>query len=102
MPRNRKSAREIAEQAMPGWKSVERPAADPDAPAFSDAHLPPLEDLRRKYLGDSADALSEYEAAEAPRDVDSGAVAGEIVTLESGPLRRNVGIEGGEVKWRQG
>ena len=91
---------EIAEKAMPGWKAVTAESVT-DAPdtAESDAHLPSLADLKAKYLGPAAasDALNIEESGEPTNTT-------EVVTLQSGPLKRRVGVntQKGVVTWRQG
>jgi|HubBroStandDraft_2_1064218.scaffolds.fasta_scaffold280347_1 hypothetical protein len=93
------SAKEIAEKAMPGWKAVSSEAL-PDAPEAveADAQLPPLEVLRKKYLGDAASDALDAEGAE------DGTNTEQVVTLQSGLLKRKVGvnIQQGVVTWRQG
>lgn len=93
-----KAAITIAEKAMPGWKAVNdeellRPA-DADTPP--DAVLPPLAELRRKYLGDTAAAM-DAPAEDAATEDDT-----EVVTMQSGPLRKKVGVKDGVIKWSQG
>ena len=92
---------EIAEKAMPGWKAVTAESVT-DAPdtAESDAHLPSLAALKAKYLGPAAasDALNIIEDSSKPTSTT------EVVTLQSGPLKRRVGVntQKGVVTWRQG
>lgn len=92
------SPHEIAEKAMPGWRAITSEAvADARENAESDAHLPSLAELKSKYLG--ADAVSDAaNIEEEPTDTT------EVVTLQSGELKRKVGVntEKGVVTWRQG
>jgi hypothetical protein len=99
----------VAEREMPGWKAVpSQPEAPPARELRSDngsikrdvdAVLPPMQQLRRKYLGAAAaDAEPELEAA-----LDSTDRAEtEIVELESGEARKTVGVRNGKIVWRQG
>lgn len=93
------SPKEIAEKAMPGWKAVTSEAVS-DAPETveADAQLPSLAELRRKYLGKRAsDAPNLEESEQATKTT-------EVVTLQSGQLKRKVGVntQKGVVTWRQG
>lgn len=96
----KKSAAEIAEAAMPGWKAVPEEEQirvfDAGVSSSPDATLPSLTDLRKKYLGEEvarADFAPEHTAA-----TDDT----EVVTMTSGPLKKKVGVKGGKIIWYQG
>lgn len=92
------SPHEIAEKAMPGWKAVTSEAVtDAHETAAPDAHLPSLAELKSKYLG--TDAVSDAANVE-----DEPTNTTEVVTLQSGELKRKVGVntDKGVVTWRQG
>ncbi len=95
-----KSAAEIAEAAMPGWKAVpkEEETRSLDARTFvsPDATLPSLTELRKKYLGEAED-LSDVRPKHLAAEDDT-----EVVTLSSGPHKKKVGVKGGKVVWWQG
>jgi hypothetical protein len=96
----KRSAAEIAEAAMPGWKAVpneeDMRTIDASTSVPPDAALPSLAQLRKKYLGDvdnSVDLAPEHMAA-----LDDT----EVVTMTAGPLKKKVGIKGDKVVWYQG
>jgi hypothetical protein len=94
-----KSAEFIAAADMPGWKAIKEPIAKGDTvSASADAKRPSIETLRKKYLG--TDATSEDVV-----NIDTQPSAGsdtQIVTFESGPLKKRVGVKQGKVVWSEG
>jgi hypothetical protein len=97
---SKKTAAEIAEAAMPGWKSVpkELELASDSAhavPTPPDATLPSLADLKRKYLGEQ---LKADPAPEESASLDDT----EVVTLSAGSQHKKVGVKDGKIIWHQG
>ena len=102
-PKERRSIEQIAEESLPEWKVVPKAAndAEPYAPA-SDAALPDLAALKRKYFGE-AEAVDGADAADAAGDQDAGLVQMEPrVATDGGPATKAVFIEGGRLKAEQG
>lgn len=79
MPKN---AKQVAEEAMPGWKAVEEPAAfDALVEHHIDSAGVDLDRLKRKYFGDTAAARDSTLGAAArrgPGDADRS----ELVIME--------------------
>jgi hypothetical protein len=90
-------ARKVAESESKGWRVKARSsiADKSEAIAAPDATMPPLSDLRSKYIGDSVPIQSDG-------PLDTGGEDTEVVTLESGSQSKIVGVRGGKVRWRQG
>ena len=105
MTNSRKSkdppAEVIAEQSMNGWRAM-KPTANSNADTADvklnvDAVMPSNIDLKKKYRLDlNTDALPAEASVAVPDEKTAN------VTLESGPLRKSVGVSGGKVIWRQG
>lgn len=98
----------IAESEKRGWTAVkvnEQPraayanfAADNADQHRGDVVLPSTQALRRKYLGAAAD-----DVVERAWSLDSAsAEQTQIVELQSGGLRKSVGVRNGKVVWQQG
>jgi len=97
-----KTAAQIAEATMPGWKAVPheeraRAVGSDSGRLPPDATLPSAAELRKKYLGQEATSDARTASEEAARPDDT-----EVVTMASGPLKRKVGVKGGKIVWHQG
>jgi hypothetical protein len=108
-------AAQVAEEAMPGWKSVsettlEAPsaftshdaAADYDSPREADAVMPSLDKLKAKYLGASVPRSDD--AVRVVLDNASEAADTALVEMEAGPLRKTIAVSKSKKKviWSQG
>lgn len=102
--KSEQAAQFIAKQAMKGWEPVAKPQVHRDSPfvASPDGVLPSSEDLKRKYLGSAAPSDVGVRRDSVPAIKAPDAEETETVTLESGGLRRSVGVSSKKVIWRQG
>lgn len=85
--------RALVEAQLPGWQVVERPEAGPAAPRL-EAPLPPMSELRRKFLGEAASTEEPCTA--------SPETPGQVVWVRKGPLTRVVMVRGGQVVLQSG
>lgn len=103
----RSAAVKAAQQAMPGWTAV-TPVEESRAnfssfsldsqAESSDAVLPSIDALRKKYLGPQADDVAEKAWSLDAASADET----QVVELEAGGLRKSVGVRNGKVVWQQG
>lgn len=107
-PKYRKPTRaaQIAERELKGWTAeAEEPEraraamADETAAVQPDVVMPPIEELKRRFLGDAAMADT---GAAAMQPKAKGKT--EVVAMRSGPHRKVVGVntKTGKVEWQQG
>ena len=78
-----RSAKEIAEQAMQGWKAVEVPARDSSAaPPEADQVGKDIASLKRTYVGDSEPATERRKGSRAAARPESEAAHTKMVVME--------------------
>lgn len=101
-----KTPRQIAEEAMPGWKAIEQRPVDAPRNFGSDATGVDLEALRRRYLPDSAGrafSLGADRAAAAPTgDHSDFVVMAPKSNLDSPAARKTVLVRNKTVIGSQG
>ncbi|MHC2218853.1 hypothetical protein ACVIGV_004241 [Rhizobium leguminosarum] len=88
----------IVERHLKGWQIMtsERRNLDSDAAPTSDSVMPSTEELRRKW---SIDEPKKDRRSATPAVSDEGT---SNVKVRSGQLEKSVGVNNGEVIWRQG
>jgi hypothetical protein len=91
------SPEETAERSMKGWTVVPKKqsnAENVDARTNRDSVMPSIDTLKEKFFGSTVKVDS------AAPGVDDKSTAN--VVVESGPLKKAVGVSNGKVLWRQG
>jgi hypothetical protein len=92
-----KSPEQIAEDGATGWTVVKKNLTDlnVDVRTSRDSSMPSVEQLKEKYFGNQVktDSVSTTQLNDTSTT---------NVTLESGPLKKSVGVSQGKIIWRQG
>jgi hypothetical protein len=88
----------IVEKEMPGWKLASKPIKDA-MPTQDNAKpastLPSIDDLKKRYK------VTDVVPSVAVDAIGSDSTT-TVVTVESGELKKTIGIQGRKIKWSQG